>query len=138
MDTCVSQPPSLPFCLATQEGQGRSLPVTADSGNEVQSPGSMFLYNFVFLFLAVQGLHCCSWAFPLVAGGEGCSLVVAPATLIRAASLVGEHMLCGAWATRLWFPRARELGSVVVSRGLRSCGTWAQGSVAPCTSDLPK
>ena len=36
-----------------------------NSDNEgTESPGGMFLYNLIFLFLAALGLHCCSWAFP--------------------------------------------------------------------------
>jgi len=50
------------------------------------------LYNFIYLFLAVLGLHCCG-GFSLVAASESYSLVPVWRFLIVVASLVAEHRL---------------------------------------------
>lgn len=60
----------------------------------------LFLKTYIYLVLAVLGLHCCKLAF------SGLSLVLAVSFSLRVASLV-----CGALALEL--------------RGLSSCGTWA-------------
>ena len=57
-----------------------------------------FFYNFIYLFLAVLGLHCC----------VGASLAVVRVLLMATAPFIAEHRLCSAWA------------SVVVAHGL-SC-----------------
>ena len=62
-------------------------------------------------FMAVLGLHCCTWAFSSC-GEQGLLFVVVCRLLIAVASLVGARAL-GAWA------------SVVVARGLSSCGARA-------------
>ena len=51
-----------------------------------------FLYNCIYLFLAVLGLHCCSGFSPVVAS-RGYSLVAVLRLLILVASLVAEHGL---------------------------------------------
>ena len=48
--------------------------------------------NFINLFLAVLGLHCCV-GFSLVAVNGGYSLVAVHGLLTAVASLVGEHRL---------------------------------------------
>ena len=50
-----------------------------------------FIY-FIYLFLAVQGLHCCIWAFSSC-GERGLLLVAMHGLLIALASLVSEHGL---------------------------------------------
>ena len=62
---------------------------------------------FIYLFLAVLGLHCCARAFSSC-DKQGLLFVVVHGLLITVASLV--VLLLGAWA------------SVVVARGLSSCG----------------
>ena len=62
-----------------------------------------------YLFLAVLGLRCCARAFSSC-GERGLLFVAVCGLLIAVASLVAEH---GAWA------------SVVVARGLNSCGSRA-------------
>ena len=101
-----------------------------NSDNEgTESPGSMFLYKFVFFNFGGAGSSLLLVGFLLVAVSEGCSLVVAPATLILAASLVGEHMLCGGWAAALVVPGLESTGSVVVAHGPRgSVAPWHVGS----------
>ena len=47
---------------------------------------------YVFLFLAVLDLHCCS-GFSLVAGNKDYSLVAVLGLLIAVASLLTEHRL---------------------------------------------
>ena len=44
----------------------------------------------IYVFLAVLGLHCCTWAFSHVESG-GCSLVSMHGFLITLASLVVKH-----------------------------------------------
>ena len=50
-----------------------------------------FFFNFIYLFLAVLGLHCCTRAFSSCA--EQGLLFVAVHRLIVVASLVAEHRL---------------------------------------------
>ena len=83
-----------------------------------------FFSIFIYLFLAVLGL-CCS-GFSVVAASRGCSLVAVCGLLIAVASLVAKHGLQG------------SQHSVVVTRGLSSCGSraqaqklWCMGLVAP-------
>ena len=56
-----------------------------------------FFYNFIYLLLAVPGLHRCP-GFPLVAESRGSSLVWARRLPVVAASLAADHKLstCGA------------------------------------------
>ena len=70
-----------------------------------------FFFNFIFLFLAALGLRCCMRAFSVC--GEWGLLFVA---------------LCGfliAWLLLLRSTGSRRVGSVVVARGLGSCGSRA-------------
>ena len=50
-----------------------------------------FIY-FIYLFLAVLGLHCCMWAFSSC-GEQGLLFVVVHIFLIVVASLVAAHGL---------------------------------------------
>ena len=51
-----------------------------------------FIYNFIYLFLTMLGLHCCV-GFSLVVESGGYSLVAVHRLLITGASLVAEHSL---------------------------------------------
>ena len=51
-----------------------------------------FLKNKFILFLAVLGLHCCTWAFSSC-GERGLFFVAVHRLLIAVASLVVEHEL---------------------------------------------
>ena len=64
-------------------------------------------------FLAVLGLHCCTWAFS-GCDEQGLLFSYGALLLIVVASLVAKHGLWGSWA------------SVVPVRGLSSCSLWAQ------------
>ena len=70
-----------------------------------------FFKLFIYLFMAALGLRCCTWAFSRC-GERGLLFVVVHGLLIAVASR------CGAWALG-----ARA--SVVVARGLNSCGARA-------------
>ena len=70
------------------------------------------LKKFIYLFLALLGLHCCARAFSSCSE-RGLLFVVVQGLLIAVASR------CGAWALG-------TQASVVVARGLSSCGSWAQ------------
>ena len=73
----------------------------------------IFLINlFIYLFLAVLGLHCCVRAFSSC-GERGLLFVAVCGLLIVVASLC-----CGAWALD-------TQASVVVAHGLSSCGSRA-------------
>ena len=62
-----------------------------------------YYYYYIYLFLAVLGLHCCTWA--LSSCGEwGLLFVVLRGLLIASLGMQA---------------------SVVVARGLSSCGSWA-------------
>ena len=52
----------------------------------------LFIYLFMYLFLAVLGLRCCTWAFSSC-GELGLLFVVVCGLLIAVASLVVEHGL---------------------------------------------
>ena len=52
----------------------------------------IFLYNFMYLFVTVLGLCCCT-GFSLLAVSGGCYLVAVCRLLIAMASLVVEHRL---------------------------------------------
>ena len=49
-------------------------------------------YLFIYLFLAVLSLHCCTWAFSSC-NEWGLLFIVLHGLLIMVASLVGEHRL---------------------------------------------
>ena len=66
----------------------------------------------MYLFLAALGLHCCAWAFSSC-GERGATLRCGVW-----ASHYGGFSCCGAWALGMW-------ASVVVARGLSSCGSRA-------------
>ena len=72
-----------------------------------------FFNNFIYLFLAVLGLHCC----------VGSSLVVVHALLMVTPPFIAEHRLCSAWA------------SVVVAHGLScpaACGILPDQGLNGC------
>ena len=57
------------------------------------SPPVSFFFFFSFIyFLAVLGLHCCTWAFSSCCE-QGLLFVVVRGLLIAVASLVAEHGL---------------------------------------------
>ena len=49
------------------------------------------IYLFIYLFLAVLGLHCCAWTFSLVETSWGYSLAVVCRLLIAVTTLVAEY-----------------------------------------------
>ena len=53
---------------------------------------NIFIYLFIYLFMAVMGLRCCAWAF-CSCGKRGLLFVVVRRLLIVVASLVVEHGL---------------------------------------------
>ena len=75
--------------------------------------GFIDLFIF-FLFLAVVGLRCCTWAFSSC-GEWGLLFIAVHGVLIAVASLVCGTRALGAWT------------SVVVAHTLSSCGLWALG-----------
>ena len=52
----------------------------------------VFFLVFIYVFLAVVGLHCCGWAFSSC-GEQGLLFVAVHRLLIAVASLVEEHRL---------------------------------------------
>ena len=85
-----------------------------------------FLKNkFIYLFLAVLGLHCCAWAFSSC--GKWGLLFAVCGLLIAVASVVAEH---GLQTCR--FQQLQYVGSVAVARRLScsvACGIFLdQGS----------
>ena len=50
------------------------------------------VFKFIYLFLAVSGLHCCTWVFSSC-GEQGLIFVAVHGLLIAVASLVAEHGL---------------------------------------------
>ena len=52
----------------------------------------IIFFKFIYLFLAVLGLHCCTWVFSSC-GEWGLLFVAVHRLLIAVASLVAEHGL---------------------------------------------
>ena len=73
------------------------------------------MYYILFIYLFIYWLR---WVF---VAARRLSLVAASGATLRCsawASHCGGFSCCGAWALGTW-------ASVVVARGLSSCGTWA-------------
>ena len=66
--------------------------------------GCIFIYSFIYLFLAALGLHCCAWAFSSCSE-RGLLFIAVRGLLIAVASRCGARAL----GTR---------ASVVVAHGL--------------------
>ena len=79
--------------------------------------GWVFIYNFIYLFLTVLGLHCCLGLSP-VAESRGYSLVAVGKLLTVVTSLVAEHKVLG----RMGFS---SCSSLALNHRLHSCGTPA-------------
>ena len=60
-----------------------------------------FFYTFIYLYLAVLGLHCCTRAFSSC-GEQGLLFVVVRGLLIAVAFLVAEHGLKACGLQQLW------------------------------------
>ena len=72
----------------------------------------IYFFKFIYLFLAVLGLPCCTWAFSSC-GERGLLFVTVHVLLIAVASLAAKH-------------RPQSAGpSVVVACGLSGCGSRA-------------
>ena len=78
-----------------------------------------FLIYLFILFLAALGLCCCTRAFSSC-GEQGLLFVAVRGLLTAVASLVAEHGHQARGLQQLW-----HVGSVVVARGLSSCGSRA-------------
>ena len=76
-----------------------------------------FPFTFIYLFMAVFGLHCCAQAFSSC-GERGLLFVAVRRLLIVVASLVTQHGLQVCGLQQLW-----HVGSGVVARGLQSAGS---------------
>ena len=85
---------------------------------------SFFFYEFIYLFLAALGLHCCAWAFPLVAASAGYSCCGARASHCGGFSCCGARAL-GLWASVVVACGLSSCGSRALERRLSSCGAWA-------------
>ena len=72
---------------------------------------------FIYLFLAVLGLHCCTWSFSSC-GEQELLFVAVCGFLITVASLIVEHGLQARGLQQL-----QHVGSVVVAHGLQSTGS---------------
>ena len=79
-----------------------------------------FIYLFIYLFMAVLGLRCCTQSLSSCSK-RGILFVAVRGLLIAVASLVVEHRLQVCGLQQLW-----RAGSVVVARRLSSCGARAQ------------
>ena len=84
-----------------------------------RSNRNSFFYLFIYLFLAALGLCCCAWAF-FSCSECGLLFIAVHGLLFRVPSLVAEHGLQAHGLQQLW-----HVGSVVVARGLSSCGSRA-------------
>ena len=95
---------------------------------------TFLFFKFIYLFVAVLGLRCCTWAFS-TCGKRGLLFVAVYGLLIAVASLVGEHGLqalrlssCGAWAQQLWLTGSRAQAQQL----------WHTGLVVPRMWDPPR
>ena len=83
-------------------------------------------FLFVYLFLAAQGLCCCTWTFSGCVqqrGGGANTFVVVCRFLIAVASLTVEHGLQAHGLQELWCG-LQSTGSGVVVRGLGCSAAW--------------
>ena len=78
-----------------------------------------YFLTLLFIFLAALGLCCCMQAFSSC-GERGLLFIALHGLLIVVASLVAEHGLQAHGLQQL-----QHAGSVVVARGLSSCGSRA-------------
>ena len=78
--------PSTPHCAWRIPSRGSSLTIKPVVSR------FLFLLHFIYLFLAVLGLHCYT-GFSPVAACESYSLVVVPGLLDTVASLIAQHGL---------------------------------------------
>ena len=81
---------------------------------------SFFNNNFICLFLAVLGPHCCS-GFSLVLASRGFSLAAVPGFL-TAVALVARHTLRGSQASVIAAHGLSSWGSLALEHRLYSCG----------------
>ena len=96
-------------------------------------PDSYCIYSFFFKehlfiyllihFLAVLGLRCCMWACSSC-GERGLLFVVVCGLLIAVASRCGARAL-GTWASVVVARGLSSCGSQALELRLSSCGTWA-------------
>ena len=70
--------------------------------------------------MAVLGLRCCAWAFSSCGERGGY-----PSLWCVGFSLLWLLLLRSTGSRRAGFSKLWHVGSVVVARGLRSCGLWA-------------
>ena len=86
-------------------------------------PGSLYFFLFfIFIFLAVLGFHCSTWAFSSCSE-QGLLFVAAHGLLIAVASHCGARAL-GAWASVV-VAHGLSGGARALERRLNSCGTRA-------------
>ena len=102
--------------------RGRRIYMTDQLNNNVDSHPVIFSFlfcfnNFIYLFMAVLGLHFCL-GFSLVWESRGHSLVVVVGLLTAVASLL---QITGSRASRLQY--LWHMGSLVAAPGLIICGT---------------
>ena len=76
--------------------------------------------KYIYLFLAVLGLHCCVWAFSSH-GEQGLLFVAVRGLLIAVVSLVAEHRLQARRLQQLWHTGSRAQAQQL----------WHTGLVAP-------
>ena len=86
---------------------------------QIQFCQLILIYVFIYLFMAVLGLHCCAWAFS--SGERGLLFVVVLGLLMAVAFLAAEHWLQARVLQQLWLT-----GSRVQAQQL-----WHTGLVAP-------
>ena len=99
----------------------------------VSTPLLFFLFNFMYLILAVLGLPCCPGFSLAVASGGLLSSCTAWAYC--SASLVGEDRLQSVQASVVVAHGLSSCGSQALEHRPNSCGTWAQ--LRCSTWDLP-
>ena len=78
-----------------------------------------YIIVFIYLFLAVLGLHCCLGFSSLVAS-RGYSLLAVLGLLILLASLLAEHGLYSTQASVVAAPGLQSTGSTAVAHGFRT------------------
>ena len=92
---------------------------------------SLFIYNFVYLFLAMLGLHCCVGIFysckeqGMLSRGGAWAFHCGDYTCYGAQALgCTGFSSCGTWHQQLWLPSSRAQAQQLWSTGLLVCSTW--------------
>ena len=92
-------------------------PINISNRTDIVTLFLKFVYLFIYLLLAVLGLHCCAWAF-FSCSEQGLLFGAVRGLLIAVASLVVEHRLQARSLQQLWHVGSRAQAQQLWCTGL--------------------